>query len=139
VDAVVCSGGCAVGEGVEDADGEGWGHRGGDVVWGEPADTLGLVGRCGFAADGVAAEDEGDDPASEVLVGAGEAFDLDGDAGLFGDLTADTVLEGFVEFEDPAGRLRLAGVAALDGQDAAVLAHHDASDADGVVRVVGRL
>ena len=52
VDAVVCSGCCSGGEGVEYADGEGWGHAGGDVLAGEPAEALGLIGRCSFAADG---------------------------------------------------------------------------------------
>ena len=61
------------------------------------------------------------------------------DAGLLGDLAADAVFEGLVEFEDAAGRLPLGGVAALDGEDAAVVAHDDAGDADGVVRGVGHL
>jgi hypothetical protein len=40
VDAVVRSGGCAVGEGVEYADGKAWSHAGGDVVGGEPAEVI---------------------------------------------------------------------------------------------------
>lgn len=134
LDAVVGAGCGVVSEGVLDADGVGRAHAVTDLVGGEPLNTAGLVGGGGLASDRAAAEDEGDDAARHVLVRAGEALDFDGDAGFFGDFAADAVFEGLVEFEDSAGGFPCGVVAALDGQDAAVVAYDDAGDADRMLR-----
>jgi hypothetical protein len=85
-------------EGVEGSDGVGGCHAVSDLIGGEPADALGFLVGGEVAAGRVAAEDEGDDAAREVLVGTSESFDGDGHAGFLGDLSADAFLEGFVQF-----------------------------------------
>ena len=85
---------------------------------------------------GGAAEDEGDDAEAEILVDAGEAVDVDVEAGLFADLTAHAVLELLAEFEDPAGWLPVPVVAALDDEDPSGVIDDDPGDTDGVPRCV---
>jgi hypothetical protein len=54
----------------------------------------------------------------------------------FLDLAGHARVEGFVEFEDAAGDLPLAGVASLDDQGAATVVGHYCGDADGVAGVL---
>ena len=123
-------------EGVEDSDGVGGVHGLGDFVAGHPPDFGGFDGGGAGLIVGVAAEDEGDDAAVEVLVDAGEAIDGDVDAGFFEDLAADALFEGFVEFEDAAGWFPVIVVAAANDEDAVLVVDDDAGNADGVLRGV---
>src|SRR5690606_40557571 len=134
VDAVVRPAGDVVAEGVEHADGERGVHPLPDLVGGEPADLLGLVGLDRGAPDRAAAVDERDHPAGHVLVDAGQALDGDLDAGLLRHLAADALLERLTELEHAPGRLPPAVVPSLDHQDAAVVADDDARDGDEVRR-----
>ncbi|OLL73231.1 hypothetical protein Ae150APs1_1609 [Pseudonocardia sp. Ae150A_Ps1] len=108
-----------------------------DLVGGEPVDAARLVGGGGLAAGGSAPEDESNDAAGQVLVGAGQPLNLDGDAGLFDDLTAHTLFEGLPQLQDPAGGLPVGVVAALNDEDAAVVAHDDSGDTHGMLRRAG--
>ena len=93
VDAVVVPDGDvgAVGEGVEDAYGEGLGLSGGYLFGGPPFDGGGFVGGGEDASGEVCAEDEGDDTGGHVLVDAGEPVDADLGAGFFADLSSSAV------------------------------------------------
>lgn len=124
--------GAAAVEGVQEADGEGFRHAGGDLVRGEPGDCCRLVGGAFGAACGFAAEDQGDDGAGHVLVDAGEFVHLDFDACLLQDLAGYAGGRGFVEFEDSAGEFPSAVVGAADGQESAVVPDYDPGDGDGV-------
>jgi GntR family transcriptional regulator len=119
-------------ERVEDPDRVGGRHVLPDLVGREPRDPPGLVGRCRVAGRRAAAEHQRDDPALDVLVDPGEPLHFDLHAGLLGHLAAHACVEGLGEFEDAAGRLPMAVVPALDDEHPAVVANHDAGDADGV-------
>ena len=90
-------------EGVSHAYGVGGVHQAGDLVGVDPADRHGFGAVAVDGAERGAAEDEGDDAEAEVLVDAGEAGDVDVEAGLFEDFAVHAVLELLAEFEDPAG------------------------------------
>jgi hypothetical protein len=96
-------------------------HAFGDLLGAEPSDLGGFLGASGGAADDGASENEGDDASGQVLVDAGEAVGGDGEAGFFEDLPDEAVLNGLVEFKDPAGRLPMPVVLAADGEDAVMV------------------
>ena len=126
-------------ESVGDADGVGRVHQGGDLVGVNPADCHGFGAVAVDGADWGAAEDEGDDAEAQVLVDAGEAVDVDVEAGLFEDFAVHAVLELLAEFEDPAGWFPVAVVAALDHEDLSGVIDDDPGDTDGVPRCVRHL
>ena len=95
-------------------------------------DLGGFVAGVGLFGEGAAAEHERDDAALDVLVDAGQTFDVHRDAGLFFDLTAHAVFEGLVEFEHTSGRLPMAVIAAADHQHLPGVVDDDPGDADGV-------
>lgn len=99
-------------------------HQLGDLVDGEPSNRGGLVGWLCGAGNGVAAKGECNDPCRHVLVHASDSLDGDADAGLFTHFTMHARLERFGEFEHATGWLPLAAVAALDGEDPAVVTEH---------------
>lgn len=71
---------------------------------------------------------------SQVLVDAGEPLNDNLKAGLFQYLAPDARLERFAKFQHSPRRFPMAVIVALDYQDTAVVADHDASDADRVLR-----
>jgi hypothetical protein len=84
-----------------------------------------------LAADDAGAEDQRDDAELDDLVDAHKAFGFDEDAGLLIDLAAYAVVDGLVQFEDAAGDLPVAIVAALHDEDPVVVGD-DGGGADAV-------
>src|SRR5690606_26597023 len=110
------------------------GHALADLVGREPRDCRRLAGRALDPAGRLAAEDQGNDASSRVLVDAGELVDLDVDACLFPDFAGYAGLRGLVQFEHTAGELPGAVVGSADRQEAPVFAHHHSRNGYGVQR-----
>ena len=134
---VVGTGGGGLAERIGDADCVRGVHQGGDLGEVGPADFHGLGTSGAGISEWGAAEDQGHDTASEILVDTGEAFYADVHAGFFADFAADAFLELLVEFEDAAGWFPVSVVAALDYEDLVSVVNDDSGDADRVSRSVG--
>src|SRR5688572_1413961 len=112
--------GAISGDGIHYSNRVGGGHQVSDRVDVVPSDCDRLL-RVGVRfSGGSAAVDQGDDSAGHVLVDASESFNLELDAGLFSDLSAETILDGLVQFENAAWGLPATVIAALDQQDLAI-------------------
>src|SRR5262249_39399712 len=85
----------------------------------------------------LAAEDQGDNAPVHVLVDPGERDRLDVEPGFLADFAAQSVGDGFAEFEDAAGWFPAVVVGPLDEQGTAVVVGDDARDADRVPGWVG--
>ena len=91
-------------QGVEDADGVRFVGQVGHVSGCCPAEGGCLVVDLEVTSGDLAAEDQGDDLACDVLVDASQGDRLDVESGLLADLAAQAVVDGLAEFENAAGR-----------------------------------
>ncbi len=117
-------------EGVGDSDGVGLGHVARRLIGSDPAQVPRLVRVRESAADDGAAKDERDDSARHVLVNACQRLRLDVKPGFLAHLTQQPVVNGLVELQDPARRLPVGVVPALECQDAAPIVDDDCSHTD---------
>ncbi len=128
---------CTIVHGIEDAYGVGFAGQFADVSLGCPAESFGFFAHAGLAARGFAEEYQGDDSALHILIDTSQGNRLDVQAGLLADFPAESIVDGFAEFQDAARRLPVVVVAALDEQGTAAVVGDDTGHADGVAGWLG--
>src|SRR6202012_5744371 len=104
------------------------------LVHSEPFNPLRFIGRMRLSANQAASERQSYDAQLHVLVDAGELVSVDLYPGLFEHFSGHALGWCLVQLQDATGWNPAAVVIALDRQDAAVVAEHDAGHADGVTR-----
>lgn len=134
VDTVMGAGARSTVESVVHSNSEHGDHRRGGIMDCHPTNFTRLDRRPRHPCNWSATVDQRHNAFRQILVDASECTDFDVHPGLFEDFTPDTLLKGFVELKDSAGRFPLAVVGASDDQHPTSSVEDDSGHAHQVPR-----